>query len=138
IAADIENAVAAQEIEIGLVIHVVEIRALGPGIDFVEPDDALGLDQGPVQVLLVQAVVLAQARSDDFLQIEAHIEARNVLDFSGQRKSMDRLLRGAMPKTSRLPRHYRHHLTSYESESKTQGQSSSFVHKPAATGLARM
>ena len=59
VAADIENAVSAQKIEIRLIIHVVEIRALGAGIDLVETVDALGLNLRPVQVFLMQLVILA-------------------------------------------------------------------------------
>src|SRR6059058_266160 len=84
IAPDIENRVAAEKIEIRLVIHVVEIRALGPGIDFVEPDDALRLHERAVQMLLVQLVILAQARGDDLLQIETHA-AESFRDLGGER-----------------------------------------------------
>ncbi len=62
---DVENAVAAEEIEIRLVIHVVEISAFRAGIDFVEPDDALGRNQGAVQMPLVQFVIFAESRRDD-------------------------------------------------------------------------
>ena len=72
ISPDIENAVAAQEIEIRLVIHVVEISALGPGIDLVETDDALRRDQGAIDVLMVQLVILAQPRRDDLFQVKSH------------------------------------------------------------------
>ena len=56
---DVKNAVAAQEVEIWRVIHIIQIGAFGPGIDFVETDYALGRDQGPVQMAFVQLVVLA-------------------------------------------------------------------------------
>ena len=72
IAADVENAVAAQEIQIRLVIHVVEIRALGSGIDFVETDHALRRHERAVQMPLVQFVVLPKPRGDNFLQIKSH------------------------------------------------------------------
>src|SRR5437588_544604 len=65
ISTDVEHAVAAQEIQIRLIIHVVEIRALGAGIDFVETDDALRLHQRSVQMFFVQVVILAQARSNE-------------------------------------------------------------------------
>ncbi len=65
VAADVENAVAAEKIEIRLVIHVVEIGALGPGIDFVEADDALGRNEGAVQMPLVQFVIFAETGRDD-------------------------------------------------------------------------
>ena len=47
---DIENAVAAQEIEVSGVIHVVEIGALGAGIDLVEPDHALRGDERAIEM----------------------------------------------------------------------------------------
>src|SRR2546421_2780284 len=81
VSADVENAVAAQKIEIRLVIHVVEICALSPGIDLVETDDALRLRQRPVQMLLVEFVILAQPRGNDFLQIESH-QAERFRDLS--------------------------------------------------------
>ena len=59
VAADIENTVAAQEIEIRLIIHIVEISALSPGIDFIEADHALRRHQGAVQMPLVQLVIFA-------------------------------------------------------------------------------
>jgi hypothetical protein len=83
IAADVKDAVAAQEIQIRLVIHIVEIRALRPGVDLVETDDALGRDERAVNVPFVQLVVFAEARGDDFLQIKSHGEI--VRDVSTQR-----------------------------------------------------
>ena len=74
VAPDIEDAVAAQEIEIGGVIHVVEIRALGPRIDLVETDDALRGDEGAVEVPLVQFVVFAEAGRDELFEIKCHAE----------------------------------------------------------------
>ena len=41
ISPDVENAIAAQEIEVRLIIHVIEVRALRPRVDFVEADHAL-------------------------------------------------------------------------------------------------
>ena len=61
IAADIENAVAAQEIEIGGVIHVVEIGALGPRIDLVETDHPLRRHERAIEMPLVQFVIFARA-----------------------------------------------------------------------------
>ena len=68
ISTDVENAVAAQKIEIRLVIHVVEIRAFGAGIDFVETDDALRRHERAVYVPLVQLVVFSKPRGDNLLQ----------------------------------------------------------------------
>jgi hypothetical protein len=87
--ADIENAVAAQKIEIRNIIHVVEIRALGPGIDLVEADNALGRNEGAVQMPLVQFVIFAQSRRDDLFQIKSH-QAQSFRDLRGKRKSVDR------------------------------------------------
>ena len=70
--ANIENAVATEKIEIRLVVHVVEIRALGPGIDFIESDDALRRHERAIDVPLVQLVILAQPRGHDFLQVKGH------------------------------------------------------------------
>ena len=53
ISTDVENAVATQEIEIRLVIHIVEIRALGTRIDFVEADDALRCYQSAIDIPFV-------------------------------------------------------------------------------------
>ena len=53
ITADVEDAVAAQKIEISGVIHVVEICALCPGINLVETDHALRRYQRPIDVPFV-------------------------------------------------------------------------------------
>jgi len=63
---NIENAVTAQEIEIRLVIHVVEVRALCPRIDLVEPDHALRGHERAVHMLFVQLIILTQSRGDNF------------------------------------------------------------------------
>src|SRR5438874_3517476 len=86
ISADVENAVAAQKIQIRLVIHVEEIRALGPRIDFVETDDALCCHERSVYVPLVQFVVFAKTRGDNLFQIESH-EEQNLSDSRSKRKS---------------------------------------------------
>src|SRR6476620_7860584 len=91
IATDVENTVAAQKIQIRLVIHVVEIRALGPGIDFVETDDALRCHERTVYVPLVQFVVFAKTRGDNLLQIESH-EEENLSDSPSERKSSSRFV----------------------------------------------
>src|SRR5437762_1490054 len=71
---NIENAVAAQKIEIRLVIHVVEIRALSPSIDFVETDNALRGNKRAIQMPLVQLVIFAQPRGDNLFQIKSHAQ----------------------------------------------------------------
>ena len=72
IAADVENAEAGEEIEVVLPVHVVEIGALRAGVDDVETDGALDLDQRAVQVVVVQLVVFAEPRGDQILDIERH------------------------------------------------------------------
>src|SRR5512140_1748730 len=84
ISTNVENAVAAQKIQIRLVIHVVQICALGARIDFVETDDALRCNQCAVYVPLVQFVVLAKPRSNNLLQIESH-EKENLSDSRSKR-----------------------------------------------------
>src|SRR5713101_343522 len=79
---DVENAVAAQEIEVGGIIHVVEIGAFRSRVDFIETNDALRGDQRAVDVPLVQLVIFAQPRGDHFFQVKSHtkwsaISARN-------------------------------------------------------------
>ena len=69
---DIENTVATQEVEIRRIIHIIEISALGPRVDPVEPDHALRGHERAVQVALVQLVILSKPRRDDFLQVESH------------------------------------------------------------------
>src|SRR5215475_9577101 len=86
ISTDIENAIAAQEIEIRLIIHVVEISALGTRIDFVETNDALRCHKRAVYVPLVQFVIFAKTRGDNLLQIESH-EDQNFSDSPSKRKS---------------------------------------------------
>jgi len=64
---DVENAVAAQEIEIGLIIHIVEICALRSCVDLVEADHPLSRHQRRVHVPLMEPIIFAKPRSDDFL-----------------------------------------------------------------------
>src|SRR5580765_5281482 len=89
ISTNVENAVAAQKIQIRLVIHVVEIRALRARIDFVETDDALRRYERAVYVPLVQFIVFAKTRGDNLLQIESH-EEKNFSDSPSERKSCSR------------------------------------------------
>src|SRR6476659_5489822 len=85
ISTDVENAVAAQEIQIRLVIHVEEICAFGAGIDFVETDDALRCYERAVYVPLVQLIVFAKTRGDNLFQIESH-EDENFSESGSKRK----------------------------------------------------
>ena len=61
VSADVENRITAQEIEVGVVIHVVEISAFSPGIDLVETNDALGRDQRAIDMSMMQLVIFARA-----------------------------------------------------------------------------
>src|SRR4051794_23375707 len=79
IATDVENAVAAQKIEIRLVIHVIEIRALGTCVDFVETDHTLCCHERAVYVPLVQFVIFAKTRGNNLLQIESHQEENSAI-----------------------------------------------------------
>src|SRR6478752_7141094 len=91
ISTNVENAIAAQKIQIRLVIHVEEICALGTGINFVESDDALRCHERAVYVPLVQLVVFAKTRGDNLLQIESH-EEENLSDSPSERKSCSRFV----------------------------------------------
>ena len=74
IPANVENGIAAQEIEIGGVIHVIEISAFRSGVDLVETDYALRRDERPIHVPMMQLVVFTQPCRDDFLQIKRHAQ----------------------------------------------------------------
>src|SRR5437763_14830033 len=100
IATDVVIAAAAQKIEIPLVIHVEEIRALVPRIDFVETDDALCCHERAVYVPLVQFIVFAKTRGYNLLQIESH-EEQNLSDSRSKRKSCSRF---AVPSAPSLVR----------------------------------
>src|SRR5215831_17180680 len=89
ISTDVENTVAAQKIQIRLVIHVIEIGAFGSRVDFVETDDALRCHERTVYVPLVQFVVFAKTRGDNLFQIESH-EEQNFSDSPSKCKSCSR------------------------------------------------
>src|SRR4051812_7188623 len=74
IAADVENAVAAQEIEVIPIIHVIQISAFRPRIDAIKTDDALGRYERAIKMPLVQVVVLAKSSVDDLFQIKSHAD----------------------------------------------------------------
>ena len=65
VAADVEDAEAGEEVEVAVAFLVVEVLALGAGVDFVEADHALDLDEGAVEVAVVEGVVFAEAFFDD-------------------------------------------------------------------------
>src|SRR5258708_40271349 len=66
IPSDVENAVAAQKIQVRLIIHVIEVRALGSRVDLVEPDYSLCLHQRRVYVADIELVNLPQPPPDNF------------------------------------------------------------------------
>ena len=70
VAADVKDAVAAKEVEVILAVEVVEVGALGAGVDLVETDGALDFDEGTVDVLVVQVVILAQSGEDRVFEVE--------------------------------------------------------------------
>src|SRR5215208_4851067 len=95
ISTDVENAIAAQKIQIPLVIHVIEIRALGTRIDFVETDDALRCHERAIYMPLVQLVIFAKTRGNDLFQIKSH-EKENFSDSRSERKSCRASVSGAV------------------------------------------
>src|SRR5439155_6757917 len=70
--ANLENRITAQEIQVGFVIHIVEIRAFSPSIDLVETNDTLGRDQGAIDMSMMQLLIFAEPRCNDFFQVKRH------------------------------------------------------------------
>lgn len=70
VAADIENAVAAEEVEVVLAVEVVEVSPFGPSINFIKPDGSLNFNESTIDELIVQIVVLAQTGQDGVFEIE--------------------------------------------------------------------
>ena len=70
ITADVENAVAAEEVEVVLAVEVVEVSAFGPSINFIEPNGALNLDESTIDEFIVQVVVLPESGEDRVFEIE--------------------------------------------------------------------
>src|SRR5207237_4410247 len=82
--ANVENRITAQEIQVGVVIHIVEIGAFSPGVDLVETNDTLGRDQGAVDMSMMQLVIFAEPRGNDFFQVKRHF--RTFSDLGGKSK----------------------------------------------------
>ena len=59
VAADIEDAVAAKEVEVFLAVEVVEVSPFGPSINFIKPDGSLNFNESTIDEFIVQIVVLA-------------------------------------------------------------------------------
>ena len=70
VAADIEDAVPAKEVEVVLPVEVVEVSAFGPSINFIEPNGALNLDESTIDEFIVQVVVLPESGEDRVFEIE--------------------------------------------------------------------
>jgi hypothetical protein len=70
VATDVEDAVAAEEVEVVLAVKIVEVRAFCAGIDFIETDGALNLYESTIDVLIVKLVVLAQSGEDRVFEVE--------------------------------------------------------------------
>ena len=77
-APDIEDAVAAQEIEVILFVEIVEVSALRAGIDVIESDDPLDFDERRIEVLFVELIIFAQVGGDEALEIERHNVSRRL------------------------------------------------------------
>src|SRR6266542_2571080 len=69
---DVEHAVTAQEIQVRLIIHVVQVRAFRSRVDLVEPDHSLRLHQRRVYMSLVELIIFTQSGCDNFFQIKSH------------------------------------------------------------------
>ena len=58
IATNIEDAVAAEEVEVVLAVEIVKVGTLCTGIDFIKANRPLNFDERTIDVLVVQVVVL--------------------------------------------------------------------------------
>jgi hypothetical protein len=70
IATNIENAVAAEEVEVVFAVEIIEISTFRTGIDFIEPDRALNFDERTIDVLIVEIVVLPKASENRVFEVE--------------------------------------------------------------------
>ena len=70
VATDVEDAVAAEEVEVVLAVEVVEVGAFTAGVDLVKAYGALDLHERAVHVLVVQIVVLAQPGEYRVFEVE--------------------------------------------------------------------
>ena len=87
--ANVENRITAQEIQVGVIIHVVEISAFSPGIDLVETNDALGRDQGAIDMSMMQLVIFAEPCCNDFFQVKRHSRTFSDLGVKSKRGHRD-------------------------------------------------
>lgn len=70
ITADVENAVAAEEVEVVLAVEIVEVGTFCTGIDFIKADGALNLYESTIDVPIVEIVVLPQTSENCVFKIE--------------------------------------------------------------------
>ena len=70
VAADVEDAVPAQKIEVFMPLAVVEVGPLGPDVHPVEADGALHLDERGIEMLAVQLVVFAHPGRHEGFEVE--------------------------------------------------------------------
>jgi hypothetical protein len=61
IPADIEDAVATEEVEVVLAVEITEVCTFCAGIDFIETDRSLNFDERTIHVLVMEVVVLAKS-----------------------------------------------------------------------------
>ena len=87
--ANVENRITAQKIQVGVVIHVVEISAFSPGVDLVETNDALGRDQGAIDMSMMQLVIFAEPCCNDFFQVKRHSRTFSDLGAKSKRGHRD-------------------------------------------------
>ena len=70
VAANIEDTVAAEEVEVVLAVEIVKVGTFCAGIDFIKADRALNFDERTIDVLVVQIVVLPESGEDRVFEIE--------------------------------------------------------------------
>ena len=70
VATDVEDAVAAEEVEVVLAVKIVEVSAFCAGIDLIESDRTLNFYERAIDVLVVEVVVLAQSGEDRVFEVK--------------------------------------------------------------------
>ena len=70
IATNVEDAVAAEEVEVVLAVEIVEVGTFCAGINFIEADRALNFHEGTIDVFVVEVVVLPEPGEDRVFEIE--------------------------------------------------------------------
>ena len=70
ITTNVEDAVAAEEVEVVLAVEIVEVGAFSAGIDFIKADGALNLYESTIDVLIVKLVVFPQTSKNCVFEIE--------------------------------------------------------------------